>query len=71
MKPLYKTCAGYNLLPRSLHFELHGDLVGAPLNSGGFGNVWKRKYCGRDVAVKVLKPRDNNGSRDISNVSDW
>ena len=71
VKFLYKTCAGYKFLPRSLHFELHGDLVGAPLHSGGFGRVRKRGYCGRDVAVKVLQPRYNNGSQDISNVSDW
>ena len=70
MKSSYKTCASHNLLPRLLHFELHGDLVCPPLYSGGFGKVWKREYCGRDVAVKVLQPRCNNGSRNMNNVSD-
>ena len=69
MKSLYKACAGYTLLPRSLHFELHGDLLDPPLYGGGFGNVWKREHCGRDVAVKVLQLHRNNGSRTINNVS--
>lgn len=69
MKSLYKACAGYTLLPRSLDFELHGDLLDPPPYGGGFGNVWKREYCGRDVAVKVLQLHRNNGSRTINNVS--
>ena len=69
MKSLYKACAGYTLLPRSLDFELHGGLLDPPPYGGGFGNVWKREYCGRDVAVKVLQLHRNNGSRTINNVS--
>ena len=69
MKLTYKTCAGHTLLPRSLDFELHGDPVGDPLHGGGYGDVWKREHCGREVAVKVLRLRSKNGWQDINNVS--
>ena len=69
VKSLYKTCAGHTLLPRSLHFGLHEDPVGGPVHGGGFGDVWKCEHRGREVAVKVLRPRYNNGSRDVNNVS--
>ena len=71
MRSLYKTCAGHNLLPRSLHFELGEDPIGVVLYSGGFGDVWKREYDGRDVAVKVLRPHYDIGSRDIIHVGRW
>ena len=70
VKSLYKMCAGHTLLPKSLHFELDGDLVGVPLYRGGFGHVWKREYRGREVAVKVLQAHRHGGSRDITKVSD-
>ena len=69
VKLLYKACASHTLLPRSLHFELHGDPVGIPSYGGGFGDVWKREHRGKEVAVKVLRLRYNDGSRDINNVS--
>ena len=62
MKSLYKACAGHTLLPRSLHHELHGDLVGVPLYRGGFGDVWKHEHCDQKVAVKVLRTHHGNCS---------
>ena len=71
MKSLYKMCAGHTLLPRSLHFELHGDQAGVVLCHGGFGDVSKREYLGRQVAVKVLRARPGRDSQDMINVGHW
>ena len=43
--------------------------MGEPLYRGGFGDVWKREYCGQEVVVKVLRTPYNKGSRDIVGVS--
>ena len=61
-------CAGHTSLPRSLHFELQDDLMGTTFYHGGFADVVKRRYLGREVAVKVLRARNNNTSQDMINV---
>ena len=71
MKTLYKMCAGHTLLPRSLHFELHEDPTDVVLFRGGFADVSKHAHYDQDVAVKVLRARSNNGSRDMINVGHW
>lgn len=55
MKLLHNMCARYTLVPRSLKIELPGDSPGALMYRGGFGDVWKHRYQGREVAVKVLR----------------
>ena len=67
-KSLYKMCAGHALLPRSLHFELPEDPMDAALYQGGFADVFKRQHCGREVAVKVLRPRNATSSQQMANV---
>ena len=69
MKLVYKACAGHTLLPRSLHLESHRDPVGVPPHSGGFGDVWKCEYRGREVAVKILRVPHHKGSQDVTGVS--
>ena len=69
MKSLYKTCAGHNLLPRSLRFEFLEDPMGVVLCRGGFSDVSKCKHRGQEVAVKVLRACSNDGLRDMTNVS--
>ena len=71
MKSLYKMCAGHNLLPGSLRFEMHEDPTGVVLCHGGFGDVSKREHRGQAVAVKVLRPRGGKSSQDMTNVGDW
>ena len=68
MKSLYKMCAGHTLLPRSLHFELDDDPMGVVMYHGGFADVWKRKHCDQEVAVKVLRPRSGNSWQNMANV---
>ena len=48
-------CARHTLVPQSLKIELCGDPPGVLMYRGGFGDVWKHQYQGREVAVKVLR----------------
>ena len=70
MKSLYKTCAGHTLLPRSLRVELPDSPTGAVLYRGGFRDVRKREYGGREVAVKVLGCAGIDLKK-ITRVSHW
>ena len=51
-------CAGHNLLPESLRFELPENTMGDVQYRGGFANVLKREWGNREIAVKVLRPQD-------------
>ena len=55
MKSLRRMCARHTLVPQSLKIELDNDSTGVLMYRGGFGDVWKRPYQGREVAVKVLR----------------
>ncbi|KAF9642586.1 kinase-like protein [Thelephora ganbajun] len=68
VKPLYKMCAGHTLLPTSLRFELPEYNMDDVRYQGGFADVVKCEYRGREVAVKALRVY-NNGSQGIINVS--
>ena len=52
---LRKICGHQGLLPRSVQIPLCFNQLGAPLYRGGYADVWKSQYDGRDVAVKVLR----------------
>jgi len=47
------------------------DRLGIPLFRGGFGDVWKGNYEGRDVAVKVLVVYSTSDLDKLTRVSDW
>ena len=55
MESLYEMCARHSLIPRSLGIELPHNPTDAPAAFGGLGDVWKSEYCGREVAVKVMR----------------
>ena len=47
--------------------------MGSPLRKGGFADVRKHKYRGREVAVKDLQVHYHTDKelRDVTNVSNW
>jgi len=55
MKMLYKACARHALFPTTLRIELCDNPDGVVLYRGGYGDVSKREYQGREVAVKRLR----------------
>ena len=55
MRFLYDVCGRDALLPRSLELPFSYNTTGDPLVGGGFADVWKGQYQGREVAVKVLR----------------
>ncbi|KAF9789266.1 kinase-like domain-containing protein, partial [Thelephora terrestris] len=55
LSALCKMCGRHALLPRSLKIPLCYDRSGTPLCHGGYADVWKGEYQGRQVAVKVLR----------------
>jgi len=55
VRMLYKACARHALFPRSLRIELCDNPTNLVLFHGGFGDVSKREYQGREVAVKRLR----------------
>ncbi|KAF9780774.1 kinase-like domain-containing protein [Thelephora terrestris] len=65
VKSLYEMCAEQTLYPTSMRLELSGNTMDNIQCRGGFGMVSKCEYRGREVAVKVLRPR-GLGSREIS-----
>ena len=55
IRPLYRTCGRYALLPKAMGIPTCYDPTGNALYSGGYADVWKGQYLGRDVAVKVIR----------------
>ena len=68
VKMLYKTCARNALFPRSLRIELCDNPDNTVLYRGGFGDVSKREYQGREVAVKRLRIYDTSDLQKVVRV---
>jgi len=62
-------CARNSLVPGSLRIGLCADLMGLPQCGGGFGDVYKHKYQGREVAVKILRIYATTDLRKLTRVS--
>ncbi|KAF9643955.1 hypothetical protein BDM02DRAFT_3175321 [Thelephora ganbajun] len=66
LKLLYRTCGRRELLPTALKIPICYGQTGSALCKGGFADVWKEKYCGRDVAVKVIRIYSNSNLQKIT-----
>ena len=69
MKSLYKMCARHSLVPTSLQIELCYNPADIPHSRGGFADVWKSEYRGREVAVKVLRISTTSDLQKVTHVS--
>jgi len=64
-------CGRRAVLPNAMKVLVQYDRTSAPLCRGGFGDVWKGEYCGREVAVKVVRTYLNSHLQKILGVSCW
>ena len=55
MRYSYRICGRQSLLPKSVTIPTCYDPTETPQSHGGFADVWKGNYAGRDVAAKVLR----------------
>ncbi|KAF9643195.1 kinase-like protein [Thelephora ganbajun] len=55
LRYLYKTCGRHIILPKSLAIPLCYNPMEIPQTHGGFADVWKGQYNGREVAAKALR----------------
>lgn len=68
LRPLYKACGRHAFLPRSLQIPICYDRTSDALYNGGYADVWKGEYCGRDVAVKVIRKYSNSDLQKVIGV---
>jgi len=71
LRSMYRTCGRHGLLPTTLKILISYDQTSDPLYRGGFADVWKGEYRGRDVAVKILRTHSNADLQKIIGVSCW
>ena len=57
------------MLPRSLQIQMFYDPMGVAHCHGGFGDIWKGKYHGLEVAVKAPRIYPTSDLRKITRVS--
>lgn len=55
LRTLYRICGHQTLLPESLQIPLSYDITGIPQSSGAFGDIWRGRHLGQEVAAKTLK----------------
>ena len=71
LRRMYRTCGRHGLLPKTLEIPICYDRTGYPRYSGGNADVWEGEYCGRDVAVKVIRTYSSSNLKRVVGVSCW
>ena len=69
LKSLYRLCGYHALLPTAMKILAQYDRTGSALYRGGFADVWKGDYHGREVAVKVVRTYVDGDLQKIVGVS--
>jgi hypothetical protein len=69
MRLLRTMCTRHTLVATSLKIELCDDSPGVLKYRGGFGDVSKREYRGREVAGKVLRTYATSDLQETIRVS--
>lgn len=64
-------CGHYALLPRPFNVPASYDRTSDALYMGGYSDVWKGEYRGREVAIKVIRTYSKCELRRTINVSSW
>ena len=62
-------CGRHALLPTSLKIPVSFERTDDVLYRGGFADVWKGEYRGRDVAVKVIRIYSDSDLQRVLGVS--
>ena len=69
MRSTYTICGRDSLVPESLNIPTCYNHSKIPQASGGFADVWKGNYEGKDVAAKVLRVCATSNFKKIRKVS--
>ena len=68
LRASYRVCGRRALLPKSLQIPLPYNPSELSARSGGFGDVWKGKHRGQDVAAKAVRVGSPNDLERIRKV---
>ena len=68
MRSAYKICGRDSLVPESLKIPTCYNHSEIPETSGGFADVWKGRYEGKDVAAKALRVYTKSNFEEIRKV---
>jgi len=71
LRSLRKICGRHALLPTTLKTPISVERTGDVMFRGGFADVWKGEYCGRDVAIKALRIYSESELQRVAGVSYW
>lgn len=65
---LYRICGHHRLLPSAYRLTATLQKGETPVGSGGFAEVWKGFYNGRQVAIKILRVYETSDIEEVGKV---
>ena len=68
LRLLYRACGHHAIVPSALKVTIDYDRTGDALYRGGYADVWKGKFSGQDVAVKVIRLYSKDVLQKVINV---
>ena len=69
LRLLYKMCGRHALLPNTMNIRIYCDRTGCAEYYGEYADVWKRRYQGRNVAVRVTRASPDRDFGKVIKVS--